>query len=115
MAGTTSVTIDEEVVPSSEGIGGNCALSTDEIHTSSSAFLVKVDHTFAFHRLLASRSWMLYILGLSIQSEDLIHPKVPTGSDQKTGRPDQVIGRRWVICSKNRLRRVGLDFPLQNP
>ena len=35
MAGTTPVTIHEEVVPSSEGIGGNCALSTDEIHTSS--------------------------------------------------------------------------------
>ena len=35
VAGTTPVTIDKEVVPSSEGIGGNCALSTDEIHTSS--------------------------------------------------------------------------------
>ena len=30
MAGTTPVTIHEEVVPSSEGIGGNCALSTDK-------------------------------------------------------------------------------------
>ena len=35
MVGTTPVTIHEEVVPSNEGIGGNCALSTDEIHTSS--------------------------------------------------------------------------------
>ena len=35
MAGTTPVTIHEEVVPSSEGIRGNCALSTDEILTSS--------------------------------------------------------------------------------
>ena len=54
-------------------------------------------------------------LGLSIQSEDLTHPKVPTGSDLKTGQPDQVTGRRRVICSKNRLRGVGLGFPLQNP
>ena len=54
-------------------------------------------------------------VGLSIQSEDPTHPKVPTGSDPKTGRPDQVTGRRRVICSKNRLRRVGLGFPLQNP
>ena len=88
MAGTTSVTIDEEVVPSSEGIGGNCALSTDEIHTSSSAFLVKVDHTFAFHRLLASRSWMLYILGLSIQYDDPTYPKDSIKFDPKTSRPD---------------------------
>ena len=35
VAGTTPVTIHEEAVPSSEGIGGNCALLTDEIHTSS--------------------------------------------------------------------------------
>ena len=35
MAGTTPVTIHEEVVTSSEGIGGNCASLTDEIHTSS--------------------------------------------------------------------------------
>ena len=54
-------------------------------------------------------------LGLSIQSEDLTHPKVPTGSDLKIGQPDQVTGWRRVISSKNRLRRVGLDFPLQNP
>ena len=37
MAGTTPVTIHEEVVFSSKGIEDNCALSTDEIHTSSSA------------------------------------------------------------------------------
>ena len=54
-------------------------------------------------------------LGLSIQFEDPTHPRVPTGSDSKTGRPDQVTGRRRVICSKNRLRRVDLGFPLQNP
>ena len=54
-------------------------------------------------------------LGLSIQSEDPIHPKIPTVSDPKTGRPDQVTGRWRVICSKNRLRRVGLGFPPQNP
>ena len=54
-------------------------------------------------------------VGLSIQFEDPTHPKVPTRSDPKTGRPDQVTGRRRVICSKNRLRRVGLGFPLQNP
>ena len=35
VAGTTPVTIHEEVVSSSKGIGDNCALSTDEIHTSS--------------------------------------------------------------------------------
>ena len=35
MAGTTQVTIREEAVPSSEGIGDNCALLTDEAHTSS--------------------------------------------------------------------------------
>ena len=35
MAGTTPVTIHEEVVSSSKRIGGSCALSTDEIHTSS--------------------------------------------------------------------------------
>ena len=50
-------------------------------------------------------------VGLSIQSNDLTHPKIPTGSDPKTGRPDQVTGRRRVICSKNQLRRVGLGFP----
>ena len=54
-------------------------------------------------------------LGLSIQSENLTHPKIPTGSDPNTGRPDQVAGRRRVICSKNQLRQVGLGFPLQNP
>ena len=53
-------------------------------------------------------------LGLSIQSEDPTHPKIPTGSDRKTGRPDQVTGRQRVICSKNRLWRVGLGFPPQN-
>ena len=40
MAGTTSVTIHEEVVPSSEGIRGNCALLTDKIHTSSPLNLI---------------------------------------------------------------------------
>ena len=35
MAGTTPVTIHEEVVSSSKGIGDSWALSTDEIHTSS--------------------------------------------------------------------------------
>ena len=35
VAGTTLVTIHEEVVSSSKGIGDSCALSTDEIHTSS--------------------------------------------------------------------------------
>ena len=54
-------------------------------------------------------------LGLSIQSEDPTHPKVPTGSDPKIGQPVQVTGRRRVICSKNQLRGVGLGFPLQNP
>ena len=34
MAGTTPVTIREEVVSSSKGIGGSCALSTDEVHIS---------------------------------------------------------------------------------
>ena len=57
----------------------------------------------------------VFEIGLSIQSEDPTHPKVPTGSDPKTGWPDQVTGRWRVICSKNRLRRVGLGFPLQNP
>ena len=50
-------------------------------------------------------------IGLSIQSDEPTHPKIPTGSNPKTGRPDQVTGRRQVICSKNRLRRVGLGFP----
>ena len=54
-------------------------------------------------------------LGLSIQSKNPTHPKVPTGSDPKIGRPDQVTGRRRVICSKNRFRWVGLGFPPQNP
>ena len=35
MAGTTPVTIHEEVVSSSKGIGDSCALSTDKINTSS--------------------------------------------------------------------------------
>ena len=35
MAGTTPVTIYEEVVSSSKGIGDSWALSTNEIHTSS--------------------------------------------------------------------------------
>ena len=35
MAGTTPVTIHEEIVSSSKGIRDNCALSTDEIHTLS--------------------------------------------------------------------------------
>ena len=35
VAGTAPVTIHEEVVSSSKGIGDNWALSTDEIHTSS--------------------------------------------------------------------------------
>ena len=64
------------------------------------------------------KSWIVtyyYNIGLSIQSEDPTHPKVPTRSDPKTGRPDQVTGRRWVICSKNRFRWVGLGFPPQNP
>ena len=52
---------------------------------------------------------------MSIQSEDSTHQKVPTRSDSKTGRPDQVTGRRRVICSKNRLWQVGLSFPPQNP
>ena len=42
MAGTTLVTIHEEVVSSSKGIGGSCALSTDEIHTSSLSFVSMV-------------------------------------------------------------------------
>ena len=46
VAGTTLVTIHEEVVPSSEGIGGNCALSTDEIHTSSLMNVGKILPTF---------------------------------------------------------------------
>ena len=44
-------------------------------------------------------------------------PDPPEGSDRirpETGRPDQVTGRWRVICSKNRLRRVGLGFPPQN-
>ena len=40
VAGTTPVTIHEEAVPSSEGIGGNCALLTDEIHTSSISVMI---------------------------------------------------------------------------
>ena len=35
MAGTTPMTIHEEVVSSSKGIGDSCALSTDKINTSS--------------------------------------------------------------------------------
>ena len=35
MAGTTPVTIHEEVVSSSKGIGDSWALLADEIHTSS--------------------------------------------------------------------------------
>ena len=57
----------------------------------------------------------VFEIGLSIQSEDPTHPKVPTGSDPKTGWPDQVTDRWRVICSKNRLWWVGLGFPLQNP
>ena len=38
MAGTTPVTIHEEVIPLSKGIGDSCALSTDEINTSSLIF-----------------------------------------------------------------------------
>ena len=37
MVGTTPVTIHEEVVSSSKGIGDSWTLSTDEIHTSSVA------------------------------------------------------------------------------
>ena len=55
------------------------------------------------------------VLGLSIQSNDPTHLKVLTGSDPKTGRPDQFTGQRRVICYKNRLRRVSLGFPPQNP
>ena len=40
-------------------------------------------------------------------------PDPPENSDRI--RPDQVTGWRRVICSKNRLRRVGLGFPPQNP
>ena len=57
----------------------------------------------------------VFEIGLSIQSEDPTHPKVPTRSDLKIGWPDQVTGRRRVICSKNRLWWVRLGFPLQNP
>ena len=67
------------------------------------------------HKPTSTKQMTKLVLGLSIQSEDLTHPKVPTGSDPKTGRPNQVTGRRWVICSKNRLRRVGLGFPPQKP
>lgn len=35
VASTTPVTIHEKVVSSSKGIGDSCALSTDEINTSS--------------------------------------------------------------------------------
>ena len=38
MAGTTRVTIHEEVVSSSKGIGDSWALSIDEMHTSSKDF-----------------------------------------------------------------------------
>ena len=55
------------------------------------------------------------LLGLSIQSDDPTHPKVLIGSDPKTGQPDQITGQWRVICSKNRLWRVGLGFPPQNP
>ena len=58
---------------------------------------------------------LCFILGLSIQFDDSTHPKVPTEPNLKTGWPDQVSGRRWVICSKNRLQRVSLGFPPQNP
>ena len=57
----------------------------------------------------------LQALRLSIQSDKPTHPKIPTESNPKTGRPDQVTGRWRVICSKNRLRRVGLGFPPKNP
>ena len=49
MAGTTPVTIHEEVVSSSKGIGDNCALSTDEIHTSSITI-------YKFHSLLLKKN-----------------------------------------------------------
>ena len=76
----------------------------------------KINSTYAHKNHLKLLDYKQTLrLGLFIQSEDLTHPKVPTGSDPKTSRPDQVTGQRRVICSKNRLRRVGLDFPLQNP
>ena len=76
----------------------------------------KINSTYAHKNHLKLLDYKQTLrLGLSIQSEDLTYPKVPTGSDPKTSRPDQVTGQRRVICSKNRLRRVGLDFPLQNP
>ena len=75
----------------------------------------KINSTYAHKNHLKLLDYKQTLrLGLSIQSEDLTHPKVPTGSDPKTSRPDQVTGQRWVICSKNRLRRVGLGFPPQN-
>ena len=39
MAGTTPVIIREEAALSSKGIGGNCALLTDEIQTSSTSLV----------------------------------------------------------------------------
>ena len=42
MAGTTPVTIREEVVSSSKGIGGSCALSTDEVHISSGIITIHI-------------------------------------------------------------------------
>ena len=53
-------------------------------------------------------------IGLSRPIRNPTHPEDPTGDRSETGRPDQVTGRRRVICSKNRLRRVDLGFPLQN-
>ena len=41
MAGTTPVTIHEEAALSSKGIGGNCALLTDEIQASSNSIDTK--------------------------------------------------------------------------
>ena len=51
-------------------------------------------------------------LGLSRPIRNLTHPEDPIGDRSETGRPDQVTGRRRIIFSKNRLRRVGLGFPL---
>ena len=55
------------------------------------------------------------LLGLSRPIRNPTHPEDPTGDRSETGRPDQVTGRRRIIFSKNRLRRVGLGFPLPKP
>ena len=61
---------------------------------------LSLSHLLTTYQFTPSQQLHSFSLGLSIQSEDPTHPKIPTVSDPKTGRPDQVTGRRRVICSK---------------